>query len=78
MAILLDFCIPEDRDLSTGLNFNPQNIAYISVVKIFASPESRTCSLHLNKISHFWMGTTKFDSFLPFIFEYEIGRSLFV
>jgi len=31
-AYLSDFCVPDERDLSTGSNFNPQNILYIPVV----------------------------------------------
>ena len=33
---LPDFCVPDERDLSTGSNFNPRNIQYIPVVEIFA------------------------------------------
>jgi len=35
-AYLSDFCVPDERDLSTGSNFNPRNISYIPVVEIFA------------------------------------------
>jgi len=33
---LPNFCVPDERDLSTGSNFNPQNTQCIPVVKIFA------------------------------------------
>ncbi len=41
--LLPNFCVPDERDLSTGSNFNPQNTQcmdacpdFIGVVKIFA------------------------------------------
>ena len=33
---LPDFCVPDNRDLSTGSNFNPRNTQCIPVVKIIA------------------------------------------
>jgi hypothetical protein len=33
---LPDFCVPDNRDLRTGSNLNPQNTHCIQVVKIFA------------------------------------------
>jgi len=33
---LLNFCVPAERDLSTGSNFNPRNTQCIPVVKIIA------------------------------------------
>jgi hypothetical protein len=36
--LLPNFCVPDERDLSTGSNFNPQNTPCIPVVKIFAFP----------------------------------------
>jgi len=36
MAIFPNFCVPDERDLSTGSNFNPRNTQCIPVVKIFA------------------------------------------
>jgi hypothetical protein len=34
--LLPNFCVPDERDLSTGSNLNPQNTQCIPVVKIFA------------------------------------------
>jgi len=34
--LLPNSCVPAERDLSTGSNFNPQNTPCIPVVKIFA------------------------------------------
>jgi hypothetical protein len=34
--LLPNLCVPAERDLSTGSNFNPQNTPGIPVVKIFA------------------------------------------
>jgi hypothetical protein len=34
--LLHNSCVPAERDLSTGSNFNPQNTQCIPVVKIFA------------------------------------------
>jgi hypothetical protein len=34
--LLLNFGVPDERDLSTGSNFNPRNTSRIPVVKIFA------------------------------------------
>ena len=38
---LPNFCVPDNRDLSTGSNFNPQNTQCIPVVKIIAFLELR-------------------------------------
>jgi len=35
-AYLSNLCVPDDRDLSTGSNFNPRNTQCIPPVKIFA------------------------------------------
>jgi len=34
--LLSDICVPDERDLATGSNFNPRNTTCIPVVKIFA------------------------------------------
>jgi hypothetical protein len=34
--LLTNFCVPDNRDLSTGSDFNPQNTQCILPVKIFA------------------------------------------
>ncbi len=34
--LLPNFCVPDERDLLTGLNFNPQNTQCIPAVKIIA------------------------------------------
>jgi len=33
--LLSDICVPDERDLATGSNFNPRNTQCIPVVKIF-------------------------------------------
>jgi hypothetical protein len=35
-AYLPNICVPDERDLSTGSNFNSRNTLCIPVVKIFA------------------------------------------
>jgi len=54
-AYLLDFCVPDERDLSTSSNFNPRNTPYIPVVKILAFPRSKSgiFDLNSNKNYHF-------------------------
>jgi len=51
--LLPNFCGPDERDLSTGSNFNPQNTQCIPVVKIFAflELESRYSGKHFSKVS---------------------------
>ncbi len=51
-----NFCVPDERDLSTGSNFNPQNTKcmdacpdFIGVVKIIAFLEMGS-SLHLTLV----------------------------
>jgi hypothetical protein len=34
--LLPNICVPDERDLSTGSNFNPRNTQCIPVVKFFA------------------------------------------
>jgi len=36
MALLPNLIVPDERDLSTGSNFNPQNTQCIPAVKIIA------------------------------------------
>jgi len=56
---LPDICVPDERDLSTGSNFDPRNIQYIPAVKIFAFPRSKSGIFDLtsNKIERFETGS---------------------
>ena len=51
-AYMLDFCVPDERDLSTGSNFNTQNILYIQVVLIFSFLDLEK-KYHFSKVSIF-------------------------
>jgi len=58
--LLSDICVPDERDLSTGSNFNPRNTPCIPVVKIFAFLDLEQISEDF-EIEHF--ETASFVSF---------------
>ncbi len=56
-----NFCVPDERDLSTGSNFNPQNTQCMDACpdKVFIGVVNPPISpfLNLKKLSHFRTGT---------------------
>ncbi len=51
-SFLPNICVPDERDLSTGSNFNPRNTPCIPVVKIFAFLDLEQISADF-EIEHF-------------------------